>query len=446
MPTSARDERLAAYCSPIGPEVFSGIVHGHQIWTPDPFDVSLIHAEARGAFARLLARASTPGYPTTGKILLLLGDGGSGKTHLMRAFWTGTHAESTGFCGYLQLATDTDHYARYVLSKLIDSLERPYKAGFSETGLRRLAREVLDNIEVVPADEKSRLCEDFLEPTEVADLVDRLAYLAVQMPRFQGIDINVIRALLFTLANDPRIHAVVIQWLRCEDLAKRDRELLGDLVPRPQQEMPAKTIHTLGRVMQSVGSAAFVLLVDEMEATYDKGAKGDPGAVLRSAVNTLVEIADSVPNAIIVMGCLHQLFNEIQERLPGPKRDRLLTNPDPIVLKHLLQAQEISYLLEMRLKALFEATGVAPDPSNPIAPFTQADIAGLTGLRSRDILENFRKHREACMIAGGWVTPPWRGGEPIQTPVIPTSSWPQRWNDFQTEFKETVPQVRPVDV
>ena len=282
MPTSSRDERLAAYCSPIGPEVFSGIVHGHQIWTPDPFDVPQIHAEARGTFARLLARASTPGYPTTGKILLLLGDGGSGKTHLMRAFWTGTHAESTGFCGYLQLATDTDHYARYVLSKLIDSLERPYKAGFSETGLRRLAREVLDNIEVVPADEKSRLCEDLLDPTEVADLVDRLAYLAVQMPRFQGIDINVIRALLFTLANDPRIHAVVIQWLRCEDLAKRDRELLGDLVPRPQQEMPAKTIHTLGRVMQSVGSAAFVLLVDEMEATYDKGAKGDPGAVLRS--------------------------------------------------------------------------------------------------------------------------------------------------------------------
>jgi len=443
MAASPLDPLSAAYCSPSGPEVFSGIVHGNQIWVPDPFDVPLIHSEARGTFAKLLDRASTPNHPTTGKILLILGEGGSGKTHLMRSFRAAAHEDGDGYCGYLQLATETDHYARYVLSKLIDSLERPYKAGLRETGLRRLARCVLDVIDVVPAEERSRLCEDYLEPTEAAELVDRLAYLAVQMPQFLGIDINVIRALLFTLANDPRIHAVVIQWLRCEDLSRRDRDLVGDLVPRPQPEMPAKTIHTLGRIMYSVASSAFVLLVDEMESTYDRGEKDDPGAKLRSAINTLVEIADSVPNCIIVMGCIHQMFNLMKDRIPRTKLDRLLLDPDSMTLELFPSQAEIEAMVEQRLRALFEAAGVPPDPGNPVAPFTLADIAGLVGLRSRDILDNLRRHRERCM-QDGWLPPEWSTAGPhAAAPLAPPSSWPQRWNDYLAAFPAQVPDEEP---
>jgi len=438
----APDPRIAAYCSPSGPEIFSGIVHGNQIWTPDPYDVPLIHSEARGIFAKLLDRASTPNQPTTGKILLLLGEGGSGKTHLMRSFRAAAHEDGDGYCGYLQLATETDHYARYVLSKLIDSLERPYKAGLRETGLRRLARCVLDVIDVVPAEERSKLCEDYLEPAEAAELVDRLAYLAVQMPQFGGVDINVIRALLFTLANDPRIHAVVIQWLRCEDLSRRDRDLVGDLVPRPQPEMPAKTIHTLGRIMYSVASSAFVLLVDEMESTYDRGEKDDPGAKLRSAINTLVEIADSVPNCVIVMGCIHQMFNAMKDRIPRTKLDRLLLDPDSMTLELFPTQDEIAAMVEQRLRALFEVAGVPPDPVNPIVPFSTADIAGLVGLRSRDILDNLRRHREKCM-QDGWSDPEWRTAAPPSPPPAPPSSWPQRWNDFLTAFAVKVPDEEP---
>lgn len=434
MPSAPADPRLAAYCAPTGPEVFSGIVHGNQIWTPDPFDVEPIHSDARDAFAKLLGRASSPEPPASGKTLLLLGEGGSGKTHLMRAFWAAAHADGAGYCGYLQLATETDHYARYVLSKLLDSLERPYKVGLPETGLKRLARGVLDAIDVIPAEARQKLCEDLLEPAEVEELVHRLAYLAVQVPGFQGVDINVIRALLFTLANDARIHAAVIQWLRCEDLSRRDRELLGDLVPRPQPEMPAQTIHTLGRLMHSVGGAAFVLLVDEMESTYDRDTdKGEPGASLRSAVNTLVEIADSVPNAIIVLGCIHTIFNDIKQRLPHTKLDRLLRDPEPILLGMFPAPNEIEALLALRLEAIFRAAGVEPDTANRIAPFSKADLDGLAGFRVRDILDNLRKHRESCMLAGAWVTPRWSSAATLPLPA--STAWPQRWNDYLADFK-----------
>jgi hypothetical protein len=302
---------------------------------------------------------------------------------------------------------------------------------------------VLDVIDVVPAEERSRLCEDYLEPAEAADLVDRLAYLAVQMPPFQGIDINVIRALLFTLANDPRIHAVVIQWLRCEDLSRRDRDLVGDLVPRPQPEMPAKTIHTLGRIMYSVASSAFVLLVDEMESTYDRGGTNDPGAKLRSAINTLVEIADSVPNCVIVMGCIHQMFNQMKDRIPRTKLDRLLLDPDSMTLELFPSKDEIAAMVEQRLRALFEAAGVTHDPSHPIAPFAVADLAGFVGLRSRDILDNLRRHRERCIL-NGWYAPEWSSASSEATPPpAPPSSWPQRWNDHLAAFPAKVPDEEP---
>jgi len=434
MPASS-ELRQSAYCSSAGPEVFSGIVHGNQIWTPDPFDVELMHADARAAFASLLNRASSMDAPGSGKILLILGDGGCGKTHLMRAFRTATHSDGAGYCGYLQLATDTDHYARYVLSKLIDSLERPYKAGQAETGLKRLARGVLDAIDVIASEDRLKLCDDLLEPAEVEQLVHRLAYLAVQLPRFQGIDINVIRALLFTLANDARIHSVVIQWLRCEDLSRRDRELLGDLVPRPQPEMPAQTIHSLGRLMHAVSGAAFVLLVDEMESTYDdKRSGGDPGAAMRAAVNTLVEIADSVPNSIVVLGCIYQLFNGIRNQLPGPKLDRLEQNPESIKLGTVANRDEVQAMLAARLAAIFRAAGVEPDPSNPIAPFQPDEIEALVGSRTRDILDNLRKHRQACIVAQSWLQPEWIKDE-VSPPVSVQDPWSRQWNDHLVQFK-----------
>ncbi len=231
------DTRAATYCDSKCTDVFTGIVAGSHIWLPDLYDVESIHQEAREQFRKLLDRASTLRLNESGKTLLILGQGGSGKTHLLRSFWATTHEKGDGFCGYLQLATKTDHYARYVLGKLIESLEHPYQYGTGETGLKRLAKGVLDAIDNCPDDIKDQLVNDLLEPYEVEELVYRIAYLAVQLDQFKGIDINVIRAILFTLANDTRIHSVILQWLRAEDLAPRDRELLGGLVPRNQPEM-----------------------------------------------------------------------------------------------------------------------------------------------------------------------------------------------------------------
>jgi hypothetical protein len=432
-PRPAADPRVAAFRTPAGPDVFSGVVHGSQIWTPDPFDVETIHADARELFARLLGRASSGEPPPHGKTLLLLGGAGSGKTHLMRAFRTTAHASGSGYCGYLQLATRTDNYARYVLSKLIDSLEQPYRPGLPDTGLARLARGLLDALDMIPLEDRRKLTDDLLEPDELARLVHRFAFMAVQYSRFRGVDVNVIRAMLFTLANDARVHAAALQWLRCEDLNRYDRELVGDLVPRPQPEMPARTIGDLGRLMHAVHTAALVLLVDQIDEIIDLDQPGqERGEQFRLAVNVLVEIADALPNAVVVVGCLEDLFQTGRDYLPKPKLDRIERDPDPLRLAGNRTADEIAAMIALRLESLFESAEVVADPADPIAPYQMSDIDGLVGLRPRDILDSLRRHRERCFQAGAWVAPEWNQAS-VQPDRPASVDWEQRWNDFLTE-------------
>jgi hypothetical protein len=441
-PAARTDPRVAAFCTPAGPEVFTGVVHGNQVWTADPFDVEAIHAEAREVYARLLNRASTPDPPAHGKTLLLLGEAGSGKTHLMRAFRAAAHAGGAGYCGYLQMTTGTDNYARYLLSNLIDSMEHPYRPGHPETGLGRLARGLLDALDMVPAEDRQRLCDDLLEPDEVAREVHRFAYLAIQHSRFRGADLDVIRALLFTLANDARIHSLALKWLRCEDLGRFDRELLGDLVPRPQSEKPLQTILALGRLMSAVHTAALVLLVDQIEQVIDLDRSAqDRGEQFRFAVNTLVDVADGLPNAVVVVGCLEDLFTEGRQHLPKPKLDRLERDPDPVRLTGNRTAADIEAMVARRLDVVFDAAGVEPDPADPVAPYAAADLAPLAGMRGRDALDNLRRHRERCFRAGVWVRPEWDTTPP--PPLPPPVDWEKRWSDHLAGYTAPVLDDEP---
>jgi len=435
VPTAtALDPRSAAYCVADGPEVFSGIVHGCQIWAPDPFDVEAVHQEARAAFHRALVRASGVELPSHGRSLLLLGEGGSGKTHLMRAFRTAAHADGAGYCGYLQMLSRSDNYARYILSYLIDSLEQPYRSGDPTTGLARLARGLLDALTVIPEAERRKLSDELLKPEEIVSLVFKFADIAVQ--EFRGVDGNLLRAMLFLIPDDGIIRPKVMSWLRCEDLAPHDRAALGGLVPRCGSEMPLRMITDLGRLIQAVHSAALVLFVDQMEEMVEL-ARGDahPGELFRSAINTLIDISDALPNAVVVVGCLEDMFQKARAHLPQPKLDRLEHDPDPIRLVSNRSAEEVHAILSRRLDVFFDAKRIESDPSNPIAPYNAADLAPLTNLRMRAVLDFFRQHREGCVKAGKWVS---LGGVAPPPPPPPQSNIAQQWNDFLVTVKPPI--------
>src|SRR6516225_4546822 len=109
-PADPADLRVAAFCAPERPEVFHAIAYRNDIWKDDPFDVETIHEEARATFERLVHRAVQPSGAAAGRILLLEGEAGSGKTHLLRAFRNWVHGRGRGYYGYMQMTSATSHY------------------------------------------------------------------------------------------------------------------------------------------------------------------------------------------------------------------------------------------------------------------------------------------------------------------------------------------------
>src|SRR5438128_9142197 len=142
---AAVDPRMAAFLAPGCPEVFHSVATPTAIWQADPYDVETIHAKAREAFEHLLSRGGRTPPPPSGAVLVLLGEAGSGKTHLMRAFRTRAHSQGLGYCAYLQMTTEATSYARYMLTNLIDGLDQPYAPENStRTGLARLSTALLE--------------------------------------------------------------------------------------------------------------------------------------------------------------------------------------------------------------------------------------------------------------------------------------------------------------
>ena len=73
----------------------------------------------------------------------------------------------------------------------------------------------------------------------LAKLVEALADQIVMDDRFNDIDLDLVRALLYLQRDDPRIKGRVFKYLRCEDLVgPRIATLLGGIVPRTYDEAP----------------------------------------------------------------------------------------------------------------------------------------------------------------------------------------------------------------
>ena len=244
-PEPGVDPRVLAFCRPDAPEVFSSVAHGAQIFERDPFDVETIHGDARAAFESQLEHAITPARHGGGhgRTLLVLGGAGSGKTHLLRAFRASVHERGLGYVGYLQMSSDVGDYARYVLTKVVDSLERPYNApDRPEAGLIYLSDGLAEYDGALAAAAIERLRTGELTTAELPSFIGQLVDRLVRTEALASVDSDLVHALLLLQRRDPALQRRIIKFLRCEPLTSYEQEMLGGLAPRLQPEDPGRTI------------------------------------------------------------------------------------------------------------------------------------------------------------------------------------------------------------
>jgi len=436
-PGGATDARGVAFCRPDGPEVFSSVSYGSQIAELDPFDVEDIHADARAIFQQQVDRVTTPGMQTGhGRLLLVLGHAGSGKTHLMRAFRTQLHRNRQGYGGYLQMTSEVGDYARYVLVNLIDSLERPYFAPeLEKSSLLYLSDAVAERPATLGPEELERLRTAELDPTALGSFVGGLVDRILRTDKLSGVDSDLVQALLLMQRRDPAIQRRVIKFLRCEPLTPHEQAVLGGLAPRVQPEDPARTIEQLARLMFDLEQSALVLLVDQVEDVVPGG--GSP-AIFQRTMDVLRRIADAVPSAVVVLSCLQDVYTEYRKSLTKSIVDRLERDPPPVRLVAQRTREQIEAMLVNRLHHLYDACEVAWREDDPIFPFRREELDQLTGQEARAVLAYFKKRHDACIAAGELVD------APTDTSAGPAAPPPPEldlvWNDLLASQRD-VPEA-----
>ena len=435
-PGASVDPRLRAFCSTDGAEVFHAVAHWNDIWRPDPYDVETIHEEARDVFRGLVARASMTPRPTSGRILLLMGESGSGKTHLIRTFRNWAHGEGRGYCGYMQMTSAADDYGRYVLNNLIESLSQPYYAPLGEaSGLKRLSTALAESSRFVSADRLARLREDELDARCLGGLVDALADQIVEDERFDDFDIDLVRALLYLQRDEARLRGRVLKYLRCEDLSPSDREALGGLTPRTYPAAAERVVTLLGQLMGAVESVPLILCLDQLEAIWNLDQHPNR---FRRAMSTVCDLVDRVPSSVVVISCLEDFFNQLNVHLATPARARIEQDPRPIRLLAGRGLPEVVQLISRRLGALYEAQGVSVRADDPTYPIPPGLLPAQAEKPTRLILDWCRDYRDRCVAAGRLVEPP---GPPVIPPVAPpdTTDLDQLWNDFRSTASDPIP-------
>jgi DNA helicase HerA-like ATPase/energy-coupling factor transporter ATP-binding protein EcfA2 len=392
--TDTADGRAAAFCAPSAGAVFHAVAHAGEVFERDAMDVEAIHAEARDVFAHTLQRVAAVNRPSKhGAMLLIKGESGAGKTHLMRAFRNYVHEKRVGYVGYLQMTSAGGSYARHVLTNLVDSLELPFLAG--EPSSLACIADSLMRWRVSP--ELASALREEADPKERASIVGRIVDHLVAQPVFDHLDVDLVRAFVYLASNDAVLGSRVKRYLRCDQLSDYDRQHLGGITPPSDENAPLRMLAGIGRLISASHGGALVLLVDQLEDVYEVTTAQQR---FRHLMDVLRQLSELVPTSLSVVASLDDFYEKLRDGLTRPLLDRLEHDPKPVHIVAPRTREEIELLVEMRLRALYDQQSARIRDDEPLFPFDSASIHALAGLRTRDVLEWCRNAQERCAAAG----------------------------------------------
>jgi hypothetical protein len=363
-----------------------------DLWRADPVDVEAIHAPARRKFSELLdAVTKERGSSVQARILLFHGQSGAGKTHLIRALRTSAHRAAKAYFGYAQMTPDVANYADYYLRRLINSLEKPYDPDEGgESGLARLTNRLVADKDVLEADALEKLRDAKLTDAQLAKMVLALSDRIVAAPKFsgQGLDINIVRALLYLQRSDPRIDQRVRQYLYGRQLTDLSVEAVAALDPNAGEARAFEIVESLGRLMWTVDRSALVFCIDQVE---DLRFFDDPQERFQKAVRDLIQIANRVPTSIVLVSCLGDFYGTVRDALAQSYIDRI-EKAGPVRLEEARSAAEARLIIAKRLAQ--DAGGAPADPSLYFGPQFFEEFSGLSTRRILELAQTRVREQE----------------------------------------------------
>ncbi len=361
-----------------------------DIWRADPVDVEDVHAQARKKFNSLLETITGDvATSTQARVLLFHGQSGAGKTHLIRALRTNAHRSKKAYFGYAQMTPDVANYADYYLRRLVYSLEQCYCPDASDDGrsaLMRLTDLMVERVEGIEERGLAKLRDAKMSDEALAQLVLDLADFIVAHKAFQDreLDINVVRALLYLQRRDPRIDQRIRQYLIGRELTDLAQQGVAALDPNTGEDRAFEIIAALGNLIWTIEQAAIVFCIDQVE---DLRFFDDAEERFQRAVRDLIQIANRLTNAIVVISCLDDFYGQVRDVLAQSYIDRI-EKAGPVLLLESRTPEEAKKIITKRLEFIASASVDGPSFPDPSAYFGPNFFEEFGGLSTRRLLEH----------------------------------------------------------
>lgn len=426
--------RSEAFCSRLAPEIFRSVEHNNDVWRSDPFDVREVHQEAREAFEELVEQVLMD--DRAGRILLIRGEAGSGKTHLMRAFRNHVHRFNLALFSYMQMTTSAARYDRYILQKLIESLDQPYLTPEkSESSLLMLSKAL---VELLPAKDVEHF--QGCDPDEAGKLVDGLLDRLVDQLRIPQLDLHLLRALIFLQSERQSIRLRVNKYLRMERLSDYDCDVLGNMPHRDPDDDALALVAQFAKLARGTFNRGLVICVDQFEDMFNLDVVEDRFARAMDSVRQLGEI----PGTLVVVSCLDSFYERSRKWISAPVLSRLETDPAPVTIKAARSPKEAHQIISTRLNYLFDTAGVEVEETEAIDPIPPKAFEGFERATIRFLIDDCLRYRELAQ-ARKQVPKKWpdEGPSIAAPPAVPNPTrLMQAWNDFRSQ-EQTVPEEEP---
>jgi hypothetical protein len=374
---------------------FDWTMHIKSVWRDSNRDVDSLHKEWREAIIDELDRLKRANDPRSPLGMVLVGEAGSGKTHLLGAIRN--HASSHGLGFILADMTDVHNFWETVLQGYLSSLQEVESDGRPQ--FQKLIEHLISYTGIsVSLEQLVQAGRPALGGYTEVILAALRRRDRQEAARFQ----DVVRALLLLNSDDFAISGVGYNWLQGLGIEEEDRAAFGFAVTSISE--PSRIVEGLSWIMSLRGPS--VLALDQLDSivTQHHFASGagvgaelsDEQRVSKSIIvgigGGLTALRDKTFRSLVVVSCLEATWRILQTQAVSTFQDRFR---DLMILGPVLIHSTAERIVTSRLQEAYENVGFSPP--YPTWPFSQEFLHAAKGQYPRRILQRCHRHREQCL-------------------------------------------------
>ncbi|MDI6105704.1 DUF87 domain-containing protein [Actinoplanes sp. NEAU-A12] len=421
-----------------------------DLWRPQPFHVEGLHVPVlREVAAGIGEAASSPAGSPIG--LVMQGQGGSGKTHLLGSVRQQVHEKGGYF--FLVSMLDAETFWDSVLAAILDGLSRPVP-GSRQTQLGLLLRRLSAMIAIPRTARRAVMGESELTRAALDDFIRGLTQYDRQVARSSQVTA---RALALSASTDIG-HQYIAEtyFLSGEETEPGERDAWG----LRRAARPARLIvQEISRLLALTGPSVIAIdQIDTLVALFDFEAdptgktthlRPEDARTLAQLADGLMSLREQTRRTLTVIACLPGTWKILTRVAVATVPDRFRQTTQLYRIKDKALTEKI---IEKRFRTRFAEIGFDPPFGTwPILPEAFANAGPFT---PRELLIRIDEHIRACItddrvellatIGDPAPTGP-RSRPPAPIPVAVSADEIARFDEWFAELKLAADDLTPLE-